>query len=237
MKCCALIDLCRGLIFLPSDVDALRQKLFNTDSIAHHAPMKPVEPAPETKKSELQAAAITPSAENIFKRSGDFWQIRFDGLESKPLKHLDGFLYIAYLLQKPGRSLSCKELLETKNGQHPKTLSVGTYCKTDFKGKKAYYEKYLKLQNDLQNTNDPLIIKEIEEEMESLLASQKEKNFSTENKNQNNIKNRINTAYKHLEKKGMKKLVKHLRDDRYLRTDHHYSFSYVGSFIWEVIIG
>lgn len=206
------------------------------------------EPTPETK--QLEPDTITTKAENYFKRSGEFWQIGHEGKHSKPISHVDGLLYIAYLLQRRGQSLSWEELSQAKNGQCFGKISIGeamdndlntrggTQNKNDHKAKINYFKEYQKLQNDLERTDDFIIKKEIEKQMEELLSRQKEKNLPDpeKKKGQNNIRNRINTAYDHLEKSGMKELVKHLKTERYIRTDGDYSFSYVGSLVWDIMI-
>lgn len=52
---------------------------------------------------------------NVFRREGDFWSITYEGQALPSLKHRDGFLYIAYLLQHPNEAVSVPTLRALKD--------------------------------------------------------------------------------------------------------------------------
>ena len=56
--------------------------------------------------------------ENYFRRTGEFWSICFNGVESIPIKAVDGLKYIAYLLERPGISINSLTLFNIVKGNH-----------------------------------------------------------------------------------------------------------------------
>ena len=187
-------------------------------------------------------------SDNYFKRNGDYWTIRYEGKESKPVKHVNGLLYIAHLLKKPGTSISCKDLYQSVSGNIPdkvmtesaaigECLNIGsnTQAIKDKPAHQAYAKKYLELQNSLNSVESDIERREIEEEMNKLLPYMQEKTFvSSDKKNpQSNIKKRIDTAYEKLLKANMKPLEKHLR--QHIKNDDFYGLQYTGSVPWEII--
>lgn len=58
----------------------------------------------ENKKSTL------PAHENAFIHQGDAWEIWFKGIKLKPIKEMDGMIYIANLLKNPGRWIHVTDL-------------------------------------------------------------------------------------------------------------------------------
>jgi len=185
--------------------------------------------------------------ENFFTRDRDFWHIGFGG-NNAIIKNLDGLLYISYLLEKRGESISCQELSQIVSGKidgtMPKNaaidegLNVGRSLQpiSDYKAKIEYRNIYLKLQNDLKQAESEMEQQEIEKEMETIIHHLKGKNFAdTENKNaQANIKKRINTAFEAMRKANMKDMARHLQ--RYIKPDDAYGLHYIGNVNWEITI-
>lgn len=56
---------------------------------------------------------IPPTYPNAFYKIEDYWYVAFDGIEAKISESLDGFQYIANLLENQGKRISAKTLYET----------------------------------------------------------------------------------------------------------------------------
>lgn len=229
-------------------LNSLLRSLFDSQVIAELIDIKTQEH--NNKESVLKAETITDSTANYFKRSGDFWTIQFEGNQSKPIKHVDGLLYMAYLLERPGNPISCRDLYQSASGS---TLTGATMDKNtaideglniggsrqvvnDEKAKQIYAKKYRELQNSLNSAESNLERLEIEKDMEDLLPYLKEKTFAKpdDKKAQANIKKRLDVAYGVILKADMASLEKHFRHN--IKKDDAYGLQYGGTVSWEIII-
>ncbi len=188
------------------------------------------------------------NAANYLKRTGNFWTIRFNGKEFGPIKHVDGLLYIAYLLERPGTSISCKNLHQSVSGITPggimdKSMAIeagmnmgsSRQAVNDGKAKHDYFKKYRELQNSLELAESDLEKNEIEKEMADLLGAINAKTFTKDDKKaQANLKKRMETAYKVLNTTGMKEISEYLRGN--IKPNDAYDLRYTGEIAWEIII-
>lgn len=78
-------------------------------------------PQKQTPKSEDRSvpSSGTSIEKNVFRKDGDSWHIVYEGQRLPPLKPLDGFLYIAYLLQYPHKPIPISTLRALKERQQP----------------------------------------------------------------------------------------------------------------------
>lgn len=201
------------------------------------------------KKEELnpQTEKTTDSAINYFRRSGKNWLIRYEGGKEEKVRGLKGFQYIAYLINKPGESMSCYDLYHCFNAPGKMTgeeaidqnLSIASRSKNiETKNtptaKKEYFQKYQKLQGDLNNAESDLERAEIEKEMAEILAATKEGSFKDpiHTKAQSNVIKSLKVAYAELEKNNLKELAMDFRDN--IKPDGQFGYIYKGM-TWEVI--
>lgn len=211
----------------------------------------------EPTKESTPAPQTEPQAENCFKRSenGDFWTIRFKGKESNPIKDVKGLYYIAYLLQRPGKSISSMEFytIVTANTQIEgetmgesaainEGLNIGRSKQpiNDKDARKAYWKQWQKYQDiidEAENTPEGDMIKEEylqkQDELEKRLH---ERDFTGESaKKQTLIHDLLKTAYKNIEKdRNMGKCVEHFHAT--IKTDGAYGYTYTGEMNWEIFL-
>jgi len=238
-------------IYKADEVDAFKNELNKGLVFKEHkseeindSVLKKVIPSKDESKQNNEV-------KNYFRRTGDFWQIGYEGAESKPIKHVDGLLYIGHLLKaKPGTSISCQYLVQVVSGKTQETIISESMAKkqdlsigfkkqsigTD-KERKIAREKYQELQERLSNAS----IDEEEEIQEQLVAlepylNMKKRNFTDSNdkKAQANIKKRLEKAYEVISEANMKELVKHLRNN--IKPDDAYGRIYTGTLSWEINI-
>jgi len=216
------------------------------------------------KKEELnpQTEKTTDSAINYFRRSGENWLIRYEGGKEEKVRGLKGFQYIAYLINKPGESMSCYDLYHCFNAPGKMTgeeaidqnLSIASRSKNvETKNtptaKNEYLQKYEKLQgemkkaeSDLELTKSDLEREEIEKEMENIekemaeiLAATKEGKFKDpiHANAQSNVIKALKNAYKELEQNNLKELAKYFSDK--IKPNGEFGYIYKG-ITWEVIL-
>ena len=192
-------------------------------------------------------------ADNFFTRENrDLWHIGFEG-EDVRIKHIDGLLYIGYLLdplREPGKSISCRDLYQAASGQMPYiTISEDEAINQDLhvgsskqsigidKARKICSEEYEELQVKLSlaSMEEQEKIKEKMAKLESYLNI-KDRIFVDPNdkKVQTNIKKRLDKAYEVISKANMKDMAKYLCN--HIKTDDAYGLRYTGSKMWEVTI-
>jgi len=185
---------------------------------------------------------------NYFRRSGENWLIRYKGEREEKVKRLRGFQYIAYLINEPGKSMSCYDLYHcfnspgkmTKNEAIDQTLSIASRsidveAKNTYKARTNYLQQYNKLQGDLENAKTDLERAEIEKEMAEILAATKEGKFkdSIHANAQSSVIKSLKVAYAELEKNNLKELATHFRDN--IKPDGNFGYIYKG-ITWEVIL-
>lgn len=189
--------------------------------------------------------------ENSFTLVGDIWRIRFNGEEGF-VQSLDGMKYLTILLEKPGKSISAKELArvvsvkalneevkETEAKAQGMNAGFGPQEVNSQYAKEAYFEYLRELQEDLaaaKKLGDIETAEKIESDIDQLVkrASLQKKNFtdSDAKKAANNIGQRINNAIMAIKKAGMINLAEHL--DRYTKPAGNYDFSYSGKIEWNI---
>lgn len=200
---------------------------------------------------QAQAPQLTEStnARNYFRRDGDFWTVKFQNEQSSPMKHVDGLLYIAYLLNKPNVSIPCQQLVQSVSAGTAKTISEeqarAEGMKAGFKKqpisttkeRQIVKRKYEELQTKLESANMERQ-EEIKEELLRLeqYLSVKKRNFADPNdkKAQINVKKRIDKAYEVLTQAKMTDLRTHLEEC--VIPDDSYGRRYTGAFKWEIVI-
>jgi len=241
-----MVDEVTKLVFRISDVEAYEKKngitpqMLDTDKSKYELNKESIDAHP--------ALPQTPKSVNFFTNKGSFWHVGYEG-ETGTIRALDGIGYIATLLQKSGKSISCRHLFQSASGKTSdevrsegvaidEGLNVGRSIQpiNDDKAKTDYKSKYLELQNDLEKAESEMEQQEIEKEMETIMPNLKGKTFADPNdkKAQINIKKRIGNAYKAIRKANMKNLEKHLQS--HIKTDDAYGLMYIGSIEWEITI-
>ena len=61
--------------------------------------------------------------DNVFRHTGDFWEIVFQGRKLKPVRHLAGMTYIRELLSHPGKYIAAIDLYEVENHPPPEAVA------------------------------------------------------------------------------------------------------------------
>ena len=231
------------------------------------APAKESAPNPQDEPATKDQAPAIPSGgpqleplpDNCLIRKKLFWIIRFQGIESDAVKDVVGMRYIERLLDNPGKSYSCAELLElhTKIDAYRPSMSkdaaIGQGLHADHrrqeisdqKSQGEYWKKQIELENertgildadDSERTpEDVLRLKEIEQELSELKSSNRHLNFTDKVSGQQSlVRTNLKKAYDIIRKdKKMADFMKHIKDDRYIRADGSYGYVYVGNIKWE----
>jgi len=196
----------------------------------------------EQKKSD-QINAV-----NFFKKNpGEYWHVRFDeDGKDVMIKHLDGLLYISFLLEKPGSAISCQELYRAASGKEAANvmsedvaisegLNIGSGRQpvNDNKALAAIRREYANLQVELECTGMEEREK-IEEKVEKIKPYLTTRDISDPNdkKAQVNVKKRLDTAYNAISKTGMTNLTRHLQD--FIKPDGAFGLIYTGSLTWTI---
>jgi hypothetical protein len=210
----------------PQEIDPQSSSQKNTDQIVKQQEMK-----------------------NFFHRDGKQWKVDYEG-ETGTVQNLDGISYIVTLLERPGKSMSCRELYQAVSGKTPnKTISedaaidqglhVGSRKHSIGTGKerKICLEKYQELKEKLPNVGMEEQ-EEIQKKMKDLMPylNLKKRNFADPNdkKAQVNIRKRLDTAYEAIRKENMNDLAEYLQSS--IVTDDAYGLRYTGPIIWEITI-
>ena len=234
-----MVEICRATSFL-----------YNTDDIIEYMWNHNIKPAGSSLLTERQKESEQIHAVNFFKKNpGDYWHVRFDeDGKDVMIKHLDGLLYISYLLEKPGSAISCQELYQAASGKSmtnvmsedeaiSQGLKIGSNRQPviDNKAREHFREEYYELKEKLQYAG-PEEREDIEEKMKMLMPYLKRRNFpeSNEKKVQVNIRKRLDAAYKAIKKAKMHKLAKHLQD--HIKPDGAFGLCYCGSITWEITL-
>lgn len=61
--------------------------------------------------------------EYVFRHTGDFWEIVYEGRQLQPVRHLAGMTYIHKLLSRPGIQISALDLYEIENPPPPQVVA------------------------------------------------------------------------------------------------------------------
>jgi hypothetical protein len=214
---------------------------------------------PQQILSDKRPLLQNSSPVNFFTRQEDkHWRVGFNGKECI-IDPLDGVYYIAFLLERPGTSISCRDLYQALSGQTPdeimsegaaidEGLNIGSskQAVSSPETKAEFFRKFYKLENDLLRINDlpdnirtpedEMEKKEIEKEIAAIKPYLKERTFTDPDtkKAQSNISRRLDTAYEAISKANMNDLEKHLQT--HIRPDGEFGLSYTGSLTWEITI-
>ena len=232
-----MVDICRATSFL-----------YNTDDIIKYMWNHNIKPAGSSLLTEKQKESEQIHAVNFFKKDpGDYWHVRFDedGKDVR-IRHLNGLVYISYLLDKPDRTISCQELYRAASGKDAANvmsedlaikegLNIGSskQAVSDPQTRKICLKRYQELQEKLPNVGMEEQ-EEIEAEMKKLMPYLTRRNIPepNEKKVQVNKRKRLDTAYEAIKKAKMNKLAKHLQD--HIKPDGAFGLSYSGSITWEI---
>lgn len=193
------------------------------------------------------------SAVNFFTREkGDVWHIGFEKQEAR-IKRIDGLLYIAYLLEKPGTAILCGDLYQAASGKTPdKTMSkvvaigeglnIGSSKQgiSDDKAQHDYWRQWQKLQDEIDNAEDnpegEMVKKESQKKQDEITPFLKERTFTDKDTTrfQSNVQRRLKGAYKNISKAKMEELAKHLHD--HINPDGAYGLIYNGALTWDITL-
>jgi hypothetical protein len=204
------------------------------------------EPAAPTPTAPVP---VKTSAVNFFHRQGDFWHIGFAGKDAR-IKHVVGIQYIGYLLEKPGITVSCRDLYRAASGATPDNvmsegaaisegLNIGRskQSASDYEARQEYLKRYQKLAHDLDSIEDnpegETIRKEIEKEMaeiEPFLVERALPNKETTNQ-QSSVKKALDRAYVTIKKAGRNDMEKHLQ--AHIKPGG-YNLTYTGDLSWDI---
>lgn len=85
----------------------------------------PPEAAPEPVDSETTELhkRRAPKEGNVFRRTGDYWEIVYDGSALSPVRHLLGMTYIQTLISHADEDISARDLYEKAHPPPPESLS------------------------------------------------------------------------------------------------------------------
>ena len=109
-------------------------------------------------------------AENVFKNTGDYWEVRFQG-QTKHISNCAGFSYIRLLLREQGRAFTTTEFLSLHTGK-PVTLAGGDK-QLDEEGKRRYGDRLKDIEEQLQrakNNNDVGEQENLEDEKAAIIT-------------------------------------------------------------------
>ncbi len=91
-----------------------------------------------------------------------------------------------------------------------------------------------KLEREIEKAESNMERQEIKKEMNDIISHLRKRTFADPDtkKAQSNIRKRLKTAYKAIDKAGIKGLAKHLRD--YIKPDNAYGLYYSGATTWDI---
>ncbi len=206
----------------------------------------------QTSQPTVQPEAKQQIYENALIRRSDYWSIHFEGKESNPIKQVDGLLYIAYLLKRPGESIHSLDLYNAIKGIPDKIidgkaaiddgLNIGTKkqaindSKTEKDIKKALQTlKNITLKSD--GPEDEMIQREeIQTKIKILKRRLNERDFANDaTKKQTLIRSLLKTACKNIKvDHNMKKCADYL--DKQINTDGALGWIYKGVLKWKIFL-
>ena len=99
----------------------------------------------------------TKAEDFVFRKAGDYWEMKFEGRKLPPLKHLDGFLYIRYLLSIPNKPISSIQLFHVKDLPVPDSNNLDASDLQSMGGsqdeqlRKAYYNIRQRIMSALKS--------------------------------------------------------------------------------------
>jgi tetratricopeptide (TPR) repeat protein len=96
-----------------------------------------------------------PSADNVFRREGDYWSLLFDGVTVR-VRDLKGMRYLARLLAEPGREFHVLDLVEAEAGagQNVSRSALGDAgAVLDDRAKEAYRRRLAEIEEDIEEAH------------------------------------------------------------------------------------
>ncbi|MBP7232186.1 MAG: hypothetical protein KBA28_09665 [Syntrophaceae bacterium] len=202
----------------------------------------PDEPAPAAvEPSKEEKPTTDKESDYVFRREGAFWQITFDGRQSKSLPDVKGMKYIHFLLKHPRKNFSCLSLNLSVDGApadcRGDAISEGLYAdhgRQPILTPQAWkeYEIELAMLENADDAGDPQSDMIRKERIAWLKKQLNTKNFKDEYSDmQSLVGQNLKTAYKKiLTDPAMKEAVEHFRDK--IKTDGNMGLIYKGDFIW-----
>ena len=155
----------------------------------------------KSKKSEPNGEGINDGKEkSVFRKDGDIWKIVFDGNELPPLKYLDGFHYISYLLQRPNEQITPLDLYNATKGrvQTPAGKVAANMTKKHDEHEKDDYDPELSVSSGDQLFNN--IDDEAKQQYKKRLMEIREERQEAEENNDQATIERLNRDAKFIEK-------------------------------------
>lgn len=221
--------------------------------------LKMVADGPEAVETEQEtvtqfAVSLPPVHQtvNFFtKGNGGIWHIGYEG-KTEIFRHLVGFLYLAYLLERPGQDVPCTEIYQTEKPANSITshtaiaegLNLGSTSRIIVHGvdqeeppTRESLKKHLdQLWADYYDAESDLERKEILAEVtlvkQSLNAERTQHDLHSA-KVQTYIKKGIDRAISALDKAGMNTLAEHLK--LHINPNGKYGYIYTGT-AWEITL-
>lgn len=212
-------------------------------------------PQPSENQQDVLPQPAVPTStpvgatDNFFIKKGDGWNLGFMGQIAENVKHLNGFSYIAHLLQRPGESIKDSDLDQIVSGKGSDSsvsedtaisnrlfVAVKGQAVTSKKGQQVIKQKWDELQDELVDAGMERQ-EEIQEELAKLepFMNTKHRNFANPNdkKLQSNITNRLDDAFTAIQKRGLNKMANHLKNN--IKTDGAYGRYYSGDLPWDTL--
>ena len=145
------------------------------------------------EKLLLPPEALNEEPENIFRKCGDAWEIRYDGGEKFMLIGAEtGARYIHFMLGKPGVSTPITEIMRTVSGESESVMSVDiledgiltegysfgdlpdsvTDNLADDKAIRQYRQEINRLKHDIEaaeSVGDNITVEQLEQDMQNLI--------------------------------------------------------------------
>ncbi len=192
--------------------------------------------------------STTHKSVNFFKRKGKYWEVGYEN-EIRMVSDLDGIRYIVTLLERPGEAVSCVLLYQIAKRNQPvgaisdtEAIKEGLMlsgAKTRINGlpTNPLTKEMLESLDELRQERD--ICTNDSNKWEHLDKEIKEYEKAIENgTDMNSIKdvqsiiiNSMGRAYKTLYDEGMKKLMKHLKNN--IKSGGNYNYIYTGH-SWDI---
>lgn len=107
------------------------------------------------------------TADNVFRKKGAGWLVRYAGQEDFILIPTKGALYLQILLSNPGRQFSVIEIVDRDFEKCNRCLGCGGEM-TDHESIEAYWKRYIELSDSLaqaEENNDIALCREIQKEI------------------------------------------------------------------------
>jgi len=163
----------------------------------------------------------TERPENVFRKEGDGWLVRYESAELPPLKNLDGMHYIAHLLAHEGEVFTPFQLrAEVFPDREYTGINTSAQARNDRKALEQYNDRLKEINEELGEArayNDSGRIEKLEGEKETVFCEirkglpARQAKFKSEQENARKaVSKAINKAYENIKKRDAPKLLSHL---------------------------